>query len=564
MKTLESTSSEVNDELSESLDNTPSEAPPDPEQDRWIIHCDKAYNPNTGEVRALTEDERADWDSRELEWLEEDRPKDWKPTHRYVFKPNPSRIEITPLECEPPKEAVEELRNASNSSAKGFDYRGDMVFDAASKGYWVKDPSGKWIPANETQARRRIKIEYKPTDDKNWSADSYLDEIHMSQNVAFSGSISGYRIGKHNICGKNVLITDEANFISPAPSREWPTIQWFLGYLFIKNKEEETARNDRNQVTQIDYFLSWLHVAVRSLYLDEKRPGQAIALAGPRGCGKSFCQNHIITPILGGRVANPYLTMVGETRFNNDLYSAEHLIIDDQNPHTDIRARRNFGTAIKRFTVNEVSRMEEKFKNVIMADPFWRLTISLNDNEDDLLILPPMEVSLEDKIMLFKVGQWKGVNSDFGTATLEGRKKFADNIRKELPGFLAYLMYEHKIPSELVSPRFGVKEYHHPDILCALSKASPEAHLLELIDTVRSRFFGTNGKTPWTGQAKDADAILRDKNSSVRDDAAKLLTSHQKIGSYFRKLAEQNHARVKSKTDSHTKVNTYTIQPPRD
>ena len=32
------------------------------------------------------------------------------------------------------------------------------------------------------------------------------------------------------------------------------------------------------------------------------QPGQAVAFAGPRGCGKSFLQ-HVVTAVLGGRVA---------------------------------------------------------------------------------------------------------------------------------------------------------------------------------------------------------------------------------------------------------------------
>jgi hypothetical protein len=34
--------------------------------------------------------------------------------------------------------------------------------------------------------------------------------------------------------------------------------------------------------------------------------------------------------------------------------------------------------------------------------PFWRLSITLNDEPENLLILPPLDESLGDKIMLLR------------------------------------------------------------------------------------------------------------------------------------------------------------------
>ena len=243
--------------------------------------------------------------------------------------------------------------------------------------------------------------------------------------------------------------------------------------------------------------------------------------------------------------------------------NSEHLVIDDQNPHTDIRARRNFGTAIKRFTVNDSGKMEQKYSDAFTANPFWRLTISLNDNPDDLLVLPPMDSSIEDKIMFFKLGDRKGDKTIIGTATQEGRKNFADTIRRQLPAFLHYLLNEHRIPEAIVNQRFGVGTWHHSDVLKALLDGSPEGLLLSLIDSASSIFFGTKGDKEWSGPASDIERKLTDNSCSVHERAKDLLGGdHRKLGAYLRKLEEKVSERVSSKM-SRTKSKVWTINPPR-
>ena len=62
-----------------------------------------------------------------------------------------------------------------------------------------------------------------------------------------------------------------------------------------------------------------------------------------RDSGKSRLQN-LITPLLGGRVANPYHYMTGKSNFNSELFGAEHLMIEDEPASTRIEARRNTGS----------------------------------------------------------------------------------------------------------------------------------------------------------------------------------------------------------------------------
>jgi len=76
-------------------------------------------------------------------------------------------------------------------------------------------------------------------------------------------------------------------------------------------------------------------------------PGQAIFFVGPRNCGKTYLQLYLITPLLGGRAANPYQYMVGDTTFNSDIGEAEHLLLSDEKPVRDGHTRISFTSKVK-------------------------------------------------------------------------------------------------------------------------------------------------------------------------------------------------------------------------
>ena len=123
-------------------------------------------------------------------------------------------------------------------------------------------------------------------------------------------------------------------------------------------------------------------------------PGQCLDLAGPRNCGKSLFQD-LVTQMLGDRVGLPYRYISGATEFNRDLFSNEHLMIADQIPQRDIDARRRFGSKMKDITVNHVQSLHAKHKDALELEPCWRLTVLLNDEEENLNMLTPLDDSIK-------------------------------------------------------------------------------------------------------------------------------------------------------------------------
>ena len=152
--------------------------------------------------------------------------------------------------------------------------------------------------------------------------------------------------------------------------------------------------------------------------------------------------------------------MSGLTPFNSDLFEAEHLMIEDEQASTDIRARRNFGAQLKNITVVDWQRCHAKNRVAISLSPFWRLSVTVNDEPENLMVLPPIDDSIEDKLIILRASKFP---MPMRTATLEQRKVFWQRLIDELPAFLDFLL-QWEIPRELTSERFGMRHFHHPDI----------------------------------------------------------------------------------------------------
>ena len=223
--------------------------------------------------------------------------------------------------------------------------------------------------------------------------------------------------------------------------------------------------------------------------------------------------------------------MSGATEFNGDLFGAEHLMIEDEVAFTDIRARRHFGARIKDFTVNSVQSCHGKNRPALSLKPFWRTTITLNDEPENLLILPPIDDSLEDKIILLKANQ----------------------LMAELPMFL-HMLVNYKIPAALKSGRFGVKHFQHPELLAALNEMSPETRLMGFIDAALEEA-GHTGQ--WVGTATDLERMLNE--SAVAFEARRLLDWNNATGTYLGRLAKKLPNRVRGQRSKDSR--TWTIYP---
>jgi hypothetical protein len=246
--------------------------------------------------------------------------------------------------------------------------------------------------------------------------------------------------------------------------------------------------------------------------------------------------------------------MSGMTQFNSELMGAEHLVIEDEEASTDIRARRNFGSNVKLVCANREQSAHGKNREAITLPPIWRLSISVNDEPENLLILPPIDESLEDKFIILKC---RKAPMPWPTVTLAEREAFMAALHAELSHFLFDLL-RWEIPRELVSQRYGITHYQHPDIMESITNLTPESRLLELID---SELFGSAAPSDWEGSATELERRLRSPNSNVKQEAERLFTFPLACGTYLGRLQKRD-KKNRFASFHRQNGNTWTISPP--
>ena len=446
-------------------------------------------------------------------------------------------------------EGLEELRRQITFNALQAEQHNSTpqpfvaYYDCGHKDYWVPDLDGGWIKVSETSFKRVLRsrgLSTRTAEGANVSpVEKALIDVQRTSAVIYAGPLAGYPAGIVKLYGNRILVTSGPSLIKPQPGA-FPRLTKLLDNLFLDPVKD-----------QRDYVLGWLKVALESLRDSRiRRPGQALAIAGPRDCGKSLFQS-LITKLLGGRAAKAYRYMSDRTEFNGELVGAEHLIIDDDIASRDIRARRSFGARLKEITVNPVLSCHAKYQQAISVQLFWRLTVTLNDDPEELMILPPMDRSLIDKIMLLRANKHE---MPMPTYTNEEREEFWCTLVKELPAFAWHL--EHwNIPEELRSERFGVMHYHHPDLLEVLTAMSPETELLNIID---AECFSQSPSLDWSGTAESLKTKLF--NSASGHAAKRLLDWPNATGSYLGRLAKSQPSRVIPDRTSNTRA--WLIRPP--
>lgn len=393
----------------------------------------------------------------------------------------------------------------------------DVYFEPSREKFWTKNGSGEWMPINKTALDMILRSNWYSQYEKLTNSLTKVEEkmlsVMMHHSVKYAGELAGWAPGVHTICGNRVLISRGADI--PVPKfGKWDYIRRFIRELL----------GDEGK-----YFYSWMRAAFKSLRGGSPfAPGQLLAIAGPVGCGKSLLQK-LITIMLGGRMAKPYQYLMGLTNFNGDLISSEHLVLDDEVGKSDIKSRRHFGAMIKSTVANQQISAHPKGSKPFTTEPFWRISLSLNDEPESLMILPPLDSDIEDKIMLLRANK---ASVPYPSKTLPTMQSYWDQLVSEVPAYL-FALLRWQIPEEIRDIRFGVKAYQNPDLLFSLSSLSPESKLWGLI--LQSGIVSSFNKG-WTGSATDLETALQ--TSPAAKQVTELLYFPTACGVYLARLAK--------------------------
>ncbi len=406
---------------------------------------------------------------------------------------------------------VEAANNEASQKQEAQDPATRFYYDGTR---YHLDTEREFVPLDQKSVARHM---------KSWGNDfsqieAALCRIQTDRHIHFAGPLAGHPRGLHTAGGVKLLATVSPSIIK-AKVGTWGTLRAVLDGLLTDP--------DSGKI-QVEIFLAWLKIARESLVTNRRRPGQAMALAGPRGSGKSLLID-ITELTLGGRRANPYPYFTGRTIFSADLAGAELLAVDDEAGSTDIRSRKTLAANIKSCLFAGAVRIEGKNKTAFTLRPCWRMLMALNDEPEALLVLPPITEDIGDKITLLRCHKRA---LPMPAHTLEERDAFFAKLHEEIPAMLAWLE-AWEIPDELREERCGVKAYHHPAILSALHELSPEGHLVGLIDTAH---VAGSLPLPWSGTAAELKSILCGIPQTARDAEKLLGTWLSATGSHLGKL----------------------------
>lgn len=386
--------------------------------------------------------------------------------------------------------------------------------------------------------------------------DAALLRIQEECLVNYVGPLAGKSVGVYEQLGNRILVTSSPKIIEPDATVECPTIAALLDAML--------------GTEQLVYFHGWLAHAYSPLRRGAHSLGQVLALVGPPDAGKTLLQA-IIRETLGGREASPYGWMMGRTAFNGGMFGAEALNFGDEVSARDFHARARFGDCVKQLASQDTQECAFKNREKLTLKPFWRTTMSLNEDPLALAVLPPLgPAGISDKITILKVTRPSAVFDSSPWATGDREENWARIVR-ELPGFLARLA-AFQVPAELRSTRLGIKAWQHPEVLAEVEAESPAMRLLDLIDRAsicvehgrtriapESGVHGENSPAPWEGTSTQLEKALFESSFEVQ--ARRLLYWEGAAGTFLHILSRTASRRVTKLPTTVGKLHVYRIAP---
>lgn len=372
---------------------------------------------------------------------------------------------------------------------------GDNFMMQGTDGRWARLTKDATVDSMRALPGRMIAIKAR---ENEMLSESKLVMHHTRMNRAVDEvlpSLPGYMGGIHLLdSGERVLVKNSPKLIEATPGT-WENIKLLI--------DGRLDRSGHGGTDQTPYFHAWCKVAAESIREGQPghwRAGHAMILAGPAGCGKNRLQEQIITPLLGGygRYADPAKFLFEGDEFNGDVFAAEHLMLSEiPMPSQKTVARTSLAEKMKQVVANPAQRMRLMRTEPCSVSPFWRLTISVNDDPDKLRSLPLITADFGDKVLVFQC--LAAPIPLIERNTIEAQRRFRDVMAEELPHYLHWLLNEFVIPEEMLTypdgrdaTRFGFREYHAQCIKDELWDETPAAELLTLInDAVLTRKAGT-------------------------------------------------------------------------
>jgi hypothetical protein len=384
----------------------------------------------------------------------------------------------------------------------------DIYYDG--RDYWRKLEEGYWRSYSKEDIKLLLKVKHGLSSSvgkkENCSdLDRALHTVHEHKHVEAALPFVHFPTGLIWQRGHRFLNISTTTVTEPcaAPVAEWgqgfPWLATFLDGFF--------ASRD-----QLPHFLAWLRHFYGGAYRQQPQQGQAIFIAGDAGRGKSLLSTGILSTLMGGHAdASEYF--LRETRFTSQILSAPIMVVDDTSPAADQTSHNKYSAMIKKITANMFHNYEKKFQSAAQLEWVGRVVVTCNMDPDSIRLLPNVEISVLDKISLFRCASRDLV---FPPAA-EIRRILAE----ELPCFASWLLHSETDALLRGANRFGVRPYHDNVLYSSALQSGASYSFLELLRAFLERYADSPAedgslRTHWSGTPTD---LLRDMTltESIRD-----------------------------------------------
>jgi hypothetical protein len=374
--------------------------------------------------------------------------------------------------------------------------------------------------------------------------------VQEQHSLVYVGPLAGRMPGIVQTKEGLVLVTKGFTLIEPRKG-DWSFIQRML----LERMGEEQTR----------HFDLYLKLGYEDLRQGKLTPGLFLAIVGPVNMHKTCVQELIITPIFGGRVAEPHQFFTSASEFNGDFIGAEHLIITDIDVKGDNR-NTHFTSKVKQYCGTSSHRIHPKNREAFQALAFWRISQSCNDDYPHILALPDLgDPTVTDKILLLYF-DGKPFERDFMPSE---RNDIRAKIDAALPGYLYHLI-NMPVQGDLFDGRFGQVPYKNPTALDKYFNVTKEATLLEIIDAAlfdeNNRGFlhkphlRRNTKERWQGFTMDLERELKERDYAHRCE--KIGATGNMLGRMLTSIAENTSTSERIRITTRNGRSYYHISPP--
>jgi hypothetical protein len=343
---------------------------------------------------------------------------------------------------------------------------------------------------------------------------SELDEaeiaIKTQRRVDYAKKIVHFPKGPVRWRGKNYLNMGAPTPIQPAPSLGTP-LTWSDGaqfFPYIKSFLDVFFTDSRgdDEHNQRAFLFAWLRRFYQGGLELSPTQGQVAIIAGKPDKGKSFFCEGVVGGLMGGcEDGADYL--VDNGRWSENVAESPVIYVGDSRAAEDHKTATAFANQLKKIVANATLRSAQKFSKETDVPWYGRIMISCNTDSESLNILPNLEISNRDKVMMF-------LASDV-TFPFPERRESERRLAQELPFFGRFLLDwvpPHSVMSN--SSRFGVDKFHHPFLSEASTSQGASGVLQDYLSAFieADRISASGQRKGWTGSSTELYSVLSEFN----------------------------------------------------